>query len=118
LRGQSIRPSSVISREGDYQAPGFESSEQLVERARRQVDASEFLDVFHEGVSVLIAPRQTGKNEYRRRGVSSQPRKGVIVSDHLRTISISDISVNDIVPLLAVPSIRAHVPGLKAGAPS
>jgi len=65
----------------------------LVERAGSEVYAGKILDVFHEGVAVLVASRQAGEYEDGGTGVSPKPFNGI---GHRLTIPISDLFVKEL----------------------
>jgi len=62
-----------VALDGFDQPLRLEAGERLVERAWRQADAGEGLDVLGQGVAVLGAVGETGEDERSRAGVAAKP---------------------------------------------
>jgi hypothetical protein len=91
--GQAVRTTTLIGLESDNQTSTLESSENLVERAWRQMDTRKLLNVFHKGVAVLVTACEAGEHENCSAGVSSKSFKRI---GHPVTISISDVAVKEV----------------------
>jgi hypothetical protein len=63
LGGQTVGASTIVGFKGHNQSSAFEARKYLVEGPGGHVYPGELFDVFHEGVSVLVAARETGKNK-------------------------------------------------------
>jgi hypothetical protein len=72
LRGQTIGTSTFIGLKSGNQSAGLKSSEHLIERAGRQVDTRELLNVFDDGVTMFIATREAREYEDGGTGVSPE----------------------------------------------
>ena len=73
MSGQTIGAPPIIGLQGDNEAPTFESGEDLIESARREMHSGELLHVLDEGIAVFVAARETGKYENGGGGVSPGP---------------------------------------------
>lgn len=96
LSRQPIRTSSLVRLEGDNQATTLEPCQHLVESSRWQVNSRELLNVFNQGIAVLVSAREARQHQYTSCGVASETCQSITFFGHHRTISISDTSVNEV----------------------
>jgi hypothetical protein len=96
LGAQPVGASSFLRFKGNDQSSALEAGKHLIQRAGRKMHSREFFDVFHERVAVLVTSRETRKYEYGGPSVASEANQSVIGIGHRLTISISDLSVKDI----------------------
>ena len=70
--GQPVGAAAVLALHCLDQPLRFQAGERLVERAGRQPDAGEGLDVLGQGIAVLGAVRQAGQDQRGRAGVAAE----------------------------------------------
>ena len=108
-RREPVGATAVLTLDRLDQPLRLEAGERLIQRAGRQPDAGEGLDVLGQGIAVLGAVREAGEDERGRSGVAAEPGerlRGVrlrfapgIFSGHERhRISVTDLSATDTEP--------------------